>query len=185
MTGRQEVVGPLLDLTDANVESRRDDADLVEATGEVDDDLAATMVVDDFKLADVAVLHHDLQEANDDLGAGSEEDLALAPLLGIVDRFKGRSQTVHQHHGGSVFARERNRRLALFGSGMSCKQDGSSYQAHKVEDVGEIRGFSKLNTNSYLLFVNSERKRKNFRMENNNKTESSKTETTFARSFLL
>ena len=53
-TGREEVGDPLLDLADLDVEAGRDDAALVEAAGQVDDDLAASVVVDNLELADVA-----------------------------------------------------------------------------------------------------------------------------------
>ena len=68
LSGGQQVVGPLLDVPDADVEPRRDDAAFVEPAGEVDDDLAAPVVVHDLELADVAVLHHDREEADDHLG---------------------------------------------------------------------------------------------------------------------
>ena len=51
---------------------RGDDATLVEAPGEVDDDLAGPMVVDHLELSDVAFLHHDGQEPDDHLGAGAD-----------------------------------------------------------------------------------------------------------------
>ena len=54
LTRGQQVVGPLLDVGDSNVKPGRDDATLVESAGEIDDDFAATVVVDDFELADVA-----------------------------------------------------------------------------------------------------------------------------------
>ena len=44
------------------------------------------------KLPDVAFLHHDGQEPDDHLGAGADQDLPLASLLGIVDAFQAVSQ---------------------------------------------------------------------------------------------
>lgn len=44
------------------------------------------------------VLHHDGQEAHNDLGAGSDEDLAFPTLLSIVDAFQGICENVHAHH---------------------------------------------------------------------------------------
>lgn len=35
------------------------------------------------------VLLHDLQELDNDLGRGSDQDLALAGLLGVVDALEG------------------------------------------------------------------------------------------------
>ena len=98
LPGWQEVVGPLFVVPDSDVESGHDDADLVDSAGEVDNDLAAAVVVHDLELADVAVLHHDGEEADDDGGAGTEADLPLATLLGVVNALKSVGQTVHQNH---------------------------------------------------------------------------------------
>lgn len=57
------------------------------------------MIVHDLELANVAVLHHDGQELDDHLGAGTQQHLALATLLGIVDALQGIGQYVHSHHG--------------------------------------------------------------------------------------
>merc|ERR1719291_1675091 len=82
LSGGQEVVCPLLDLVDGDIKPWGDDATLVEAPGEVDDDLAGPMVVDHLELSDVAFLHHDGQEPDDHLGAWADQDLPLASLLG-------------------------------------------------------------------------------------------------------
>ena len=50
------------------------------------------------KLSNVAMLHHDREEAHDDLGAGSEKDLSLASFLSIVHAFESVSQAVHTNH---------------------------------------------------------------------------------------
>lgn len=52
------------------------------------------------ELADVSVLLHDLQELDDDLGGGAQEDLALASLLSVGDRLQGVGQNGHAHHCG-------------------------------------------------------------------------------------
>ena len=67
LTGWKKSVGVLLQVVKTDVESWRDDGGLVETSGEVDDDLSGAVVVDDLELSDVSVLHHDGQEANDDL----------------------------------------------------------------------------------------------------------------------
>lgn len=46
----------------------------------------------------LTVLHHDGQEAHNDLGAGSDEDLAFPTLLSIVDAFQSICENVHAHH---------------------------------------------------------------------------------------
>lgn len=53
-TSGEEQVDPGLDLVNLNVVTRRDDAGLVQATVELDDDLARTVVIDDLELANVA-----------------------------------------------------------------------------------------------------------------------------------
>ena len=53
-TGGEEEGNPVLDGVNGNVEAGRDNTGLVEATVELDDDLAATVVVNDLELADVA-----------------------------------------------------------------------------------------------------------------------------------
>merc|ERR1712176_445305 len=84
LTRRQELDDPLLEVT------------------ELDDDLAVTVVVDLLELADVAVLLHDLQELDDDLGARADEHLALAGLLGVVHRLQGIVEDGGLDHLGGV-----------------------------------------------------------------------------------
>lgn len=54
LTGGQQVVDPVLNVTDLDVEAGRDDTDLVEAAVELDNDLAAAVVVDVLKVVNVA-----------------------------------------------------------------------------------------------------------------------------------
>ena len=46
---------------------KQEETDLVDAAGEVNNDLAGAVVVDDLELSDVTVLHHDGKESDDDL----------------------------------------------------------------------------------------------------------------------
>lgn len=50
----QQVVGPLLDLVNSNVEARRDNGSLVQAAEEVNNNLSGTVVIDNFELTNVA-----------------------------------------------------------------------------------------------------------------------------------
>jgi hypothetical protein len=52
-TSREQQVHPRLNLRNLNVEAGRDNSSLVEASIELDDDLAGTMVIDLLKLANV------------------------------------------------------------------------------------------------------------------------------------
>ncbi|KAL7550383.1 hypothetical protein ACHAWF_013626, partial [Thalassiosira exigua] len=58
LTGREEVDDPLLDLVDGHVEPGGDDAALVEASVELDDNLLGAVVVDDLEFADVPCVCH-------------------------------------------------------------------------------------------------------------------------------
>merc|ERR1711982_232176 len=105
LTGWEEIGGPLLDLVDGNVESRGNDAALIQATSKIDDDFAGSVVVDAFEFSDVSVLHHHRQEFNDDFGVGADEDLPLASLLCVVDALEGIGQYIHANHFCCVFER--------------------------------------------------------------------------------
>jgi hypothetical protein len=54
LTRRQQVDDPLLQVLELDVVARGDNAALVEATVELDNDLAVTVIIDLFELADVA-----------------------------------------------------------------------------------------------------------------------------------
>jgi hypothetical protein len=98
-TGGEKGRDPLLDLGETDVEAGGDDTALVDAAVELDDDLARTVVVDLLELLDVAVLLHDGEEADDDLGRGADENLTLAALLGVDDVVEAVGLWVHS---GSV-----------------------------------------------------------------------------------
>jgi hypothetical protein len=54
LTRRKQSRAVLLEVADMNVEAGRDDAALVDTAGQVDNDLARAVVVDDLELANVA-----------------------------------------------------------------------------------------------------------------------------------
>ena len=111
LSGRQQVVGPLLDVSNGHIEPGRDHTTLVQTTSQVHNYLPGSVVINNLtickirkkyfilrggrgrginhlELSDVAVFHHDGEKPHDDLGAGSEQDLSLASLLSIVHAFK-------------------------------------------------------------------------------------------------
>lgn len=98
LTGRQQIVGPLFNVVDRHIETGRNDSAFVQATGQIDDNLAGSMIVDDLELANVSMLHHDRQELDDHLRAGTEQHLTLAAFLGIVDALQGVGQYIHTNH---------------------------------------------------------------------------------------
>merc|ERR1719276_825157 len=87
LTGGQQGANPLLNVADLDVKARGDDTALVDAA-----------VVHDLELANVAVLLHDLQELNHDLGDGAKENLALSALLGVGHALKAVGKHRHLHH---------------------------------------------------------------------------------------
>lgn len=97
-TGGEEVGNPLLDIGKGNVETGRDDTALVEATDEVDDDLARALIINDLELTNVTVLEHNLQELDNDLGGRTKENLTATTLLSIGHGLKTHRQNTHQHH---------------------------------------------------------------------------------------
>lgn len=106
LTSGQQLDDPLLEISETDVVSGRDDTSLVETAVELNDDLAGAMVVDLLELANVAVTLHDLEELDDDLGARSDQDLTLASLLGIVDGVESIVENGSADHFGGVVGTE-------------------------------------------------------------------------------
>lgn len=75
LTGGEGGVDEVLELLGGQVETGWDDTALVKATVEVDNDLAWSGVIDDLELVDVSVLLHDLEELDENLGNGAEDNL--------------------------------------------------------------------------------------------------------------
>lgn len=69
-----------------------------EPAGELDDDLAATVVIYLLELADVALALHELEEPDDDLRRRAQDDLALALLVGVVDALESIAQNTGANH---------------------------------------------------------------------------------------
>jgi len=88
LTRWQKLNDPLLEIGDLYVVSWADDTGLVETAVQLNNDLSAAVVIDLFEFSDVAILLHDLEELDDDLGAWVDENLTLSRLLGVVDGVK-------------------------------------------------------------------------------------------------
>ena len=116
-------------LVDADVESWGDDTTLVQTTVQFNDNLASSVVIDDFEFTNVSVFHHNLKKLDDDLktvlyvkndqmskymitsalcvlfwnfiylGGWSDQDLSLATLFSIANIFQSISQNIHANHG--------------------------------------------------------------------------------------
>ena len=75
LSGREDLGEELLEVLELEVESGRDDTDLVDSSVQVDDDLSVSSVVNDFEVSDVSVSLHNSQELDNSLGNGSQEYL--------------------------------------------------------------------------------------------------------------
>jgi hypothetical protein len=75
LTRWEQVGRQLFDLIQSNIKSWRNNAAFVQATQQVDDDLATSVVIDDLELSNVSVLLHNLQKLDDDLGTWANENL--------------------------------------------------------------------------------------------------------------
>ena len=93
LSGWQNLVNELLEILKLEVESWGDDTALVQSTVELNDDFARSLIIDDLELIDVAVLLHNFEELNNDLGYWSEENLKI-----IYIRKSDRDQTIGNHH---------------------------------------------------------------------------------------
>jgi hypothetical protein len=98
LTGRQKLVHPLFHISDLHVVAGRDSTALVQTAVQGNDDLARAMVINDFKVVNVAVLLHDLEELDNDLGAGADENLTLATALSIGNALKSIAQHAYTGH---------------------------------------------------------------------------------------
>lgn len=101
-TRGQELLNPVLNLTELDVEARRDDTTLVDAAVELDDNLTGAVVVDLLELANVAVLLHNREELDDDLGRGSDKHLALTLALGVDNAVKSVVKNGNANHDGRL-----------------------------------------------------------------------------------
>jgi len=98
LTRRKDIANPLIETVNGNIKARRDNTALVDTAKKSDNDLAATVIIDDFVLTDVTVLLHDVKETNDHLAGRVDEDLTLAHLLSIKNAFESISKNRAANH---------------------------------------------------------------------------------------
>jgi hypothetical protein len=98
LTSREQVVHPSLDIGQFDVEAGRDHTTLVQTPVELHNDLSSAAIIDELKLANVAVLHHHSEELDHDLGCRANEHLTLPSLLSIHNAVEAVVQHTHKHH---------------------------------------------------------------------------------------
>merc|ERR1719240_1193576 len=99
LTRWQNVTGNLFNATDDNIEAWGDDTTLVDAANQFNHHLACTVIINDFKITNVAVLLHHMQKFDDHFGIWSDHHLALSTLLSIADGIQAITQHTDPHHG--------------------------------------------------------------------------------------
>ena len=75
LTGGEDGVGEVLEVLELQVETGGDDTALVEATVQVNDDLASAGIVNYGELVDVALGLHQAEDLDQNLGDGVEDNL--------------------------------------------------------------------------------------------------------------
>jgi len=98
LTRWKKVLCPCLHVSDGQIKTRTDDTTLIKTSVQINNDFASAVVVDNFKFADVAVLHHDGEKFDDNFRARSQHDLSLVSLLSVADCLQGIGQWIHTHH---------------------------------------------------------------------------------------
>lgn len=98
LSRRQKVGNPLLNVTNLDVESGRNNTSLVKTTVKLNNDLTRTVIIDVLELINVSVLLHDSQELDDDLGRRSNDNLSLTSLFSVGNGLKSVSENRSASH---------------------------------------------------------------------------------------
>lgn len=69
-----------------------------EPAGELNDNFAASVVIDFLEVRHEAMMLHELEELDDDLGGRAKHHLALALLLSVVDDLQDIAQDAGSNH---------------------------------------------------------------------------------------
>lgn len=106
-TGRKDILNPLLNVLDRDVEAGGDNTALVKSANKLHNDLAGAVVVDDLELTNITILLHNLQELDHNLGRRSEQNLSLSTLLSVGKGLKAIGQHGHSRHLESKWKSEK------------------------------------------------------------------------------
>lgn len=98
LSGGQNAIGPLLEVSEGEVITGRDDSTFVDSADEFDDDFLGSVIIDDLKLSNISVDLHELEESDDEFGSRSDLDLLLSLPFGVDDSPEAVSQHVHFDH---------------------------------------------------------------------------------------
>ena len=88
LSGGKDVVAPLFVIVELKVESGGDDTAFIDSAQKFNDDLATSVIIDDFEFTNVTVLLHNSEESQDDFGGRSDQNLFLALSFSIDDGSK-------------------------------------------------------------------------------------------------
>lgn len=92
LAGWEKLSLPFFELVQWNVKPWTDRDALIQPSKKIDNDFATPVVVNDLEFANIATVHHHLEELDDDFAAWSDKNLPLATALGVCDCLEGVSQ---------------------------------------------------------------------------------------------
>lgn len=97
-TRRQKVDDPLLNVVGGDIKAWRYDTGLVEPPDQVYDNPVRAVVIDNRKVAYVAVLLHELEKLDDDLRRGANDHLLLPNALGVANGLECVTENIDANH---------------------------------------------------------------------------------------
>ena len=92
LPGWEKLGLPVFEFLELDIEPWADGNTLVEPSEKIDNDLAASVVIDNFEFADVTTVHHNLEELNDNLASWANKNLPLAPAFCVGDSLESVSE---------------------------------------------------------------------------------------------
>lgn len=98
LSGRKDVACPLFELGEEDIISWGDNSAFVDTTNKFDNDLFASVVINNLKLSDILMLLHDSQEFDENLRDRSQEHLFLTLTFSVHNSFEGICQDVDLDH---------------------------------------------------------------------------------------
>ncbi len=97
LSGGENVVRPLFQIFQLNIESRRDNPAFIDSSEKLHNDLSGPVVVNYFKFSNVASLLHELQEFYQDFWGRSNQHLSLSFSFSVHYCFQSVSDNINLH----------------------------------------------------------------------------------------
>jgi hypothetical protein len=98
LSGGKNVVGPLFEVGEEDIVSGRYNSTFVDSSNKFDNNLFASVIINDLKLTDVVVLLHDAEEFDKNLWNRLQKNLLLSFSLSVDNSSKSIRQYVDLYH---------------------------------------------------------------------------------------